>query len=391
MPPKIELSKDQSEAFDDISEWYVYHQQSVPFLTMGGFAGTGKTTLMSYLYSKFNHSTIAYCAYTGKAASVLRSKLAERDGSIESNCSVSTIHSLIYKPVLDAQGKVTGWTRKPNIDADLVVVDEASMVGQSVHDDLLSYGVPILYVGDHGQLPPVSEGFNLMDEPMIKLETPHRFSENLPLIKLSMIARVEGKIPFGEYGKGIQKVSKGEIVRDNGPVDKLVKSRSMLDGSTIIICGFNKTRVKLNARIRDYNDFSEHTPMIGDRVICLKNNKKSNVPLYNGSHGTVRHIMKRKNLDYANGVIEMDGVADDMFRGKISYEAFAKEKFDAWSTGPGKDVFDYGYVITAHKSQGSEFERVLVIEEGRNVWAENWNRWLYTSVTRSQKELLIVG
>ena len=263
MPPTIELSKDQSEAFDDISEWYVYHQQSVPFLTMGGYAGTGKTTLMSYLYSKFNQSTIAYCAYTGKAASVLRTKLNERNENIETNSSVSTIHSLIYKPILDAQGKVIGWTRKPNIDADLVVIDEASMVGQSVHDDLMSYGVPILYVGDHGQLPPVTEGFNLMDEPMIRLETPHRFSENIPLIKLSMLARVDGKIPYGEYGKGIKKVAKSEIIRDKGPVDTLVKSRSMLDGSTVIICGFNKTRVKLNARIRDYNDFFE--PMISNR------------------------------------------------------------------------------------------------------------------------------
>ena len=129
MPPEIELSKDQSEAFDDISEWYVYHQQGVPFLTMGGFAGTGKTTLMSYLYNKFNHSTIAYCAYTGKAASVLRAKLNERNENIETNCSVSTIHSLIYKPKLDAQGKIIGWVRKPNIDADLVIIDEASMVG----------------------------------------------------------------------------------------------------------------------------------------------------------------------------------------------------------------------------------------------------------------------
>ena len=273
----------------------------------------------------------------------------------------------------------------------IVLVDEASMVGQSVHEDLLSYGVPVLYVGDHGQLPPVTEGFNLMDQPMIKLETPHRFSENMPLIQLSMMARIDGKIPYGDYGDKIKKVSKREIVSDNGPVDRLVKSKTMLDGSSVIICGFNKTRIKLNSRIRDYNDFFEHTPMIGDRVICLKNNKKSNVPLYNGSHGTVRHIDKRNKYDYANAVIEMDGVADDMFRGKITYDGFTQEKVDAYSMPQGREVFDYGYVITAHKSQGSEFERVMVIEEGRNIWQENWNRWLYTAVTRSQRELLIIG
>ncbi len=388
---QLTLSDDQQTAFDDISEWYVYHQNSVPFLTLGGYAGTGKTTLMSYLYEKFNRSTIAYCAYTGKAASVLREKLSEKNSYIEDNCSVSTIHSLIYKPKLDAQKKVIGWTRKPNIDADLVVVDEASMVGKSVHDDLLSYGVPILYVGDHGQLPPVIEGFNLMDDPMLKLETPHRFSENLPLVKLSMMARIDGKIPLGEYGSRIKKVSRREIATNNGPVDSLVKSSSMLDGSTIIICGFNKTRVKLNARIRDYNNFTEHTPMVGDRVICLKNNKRSNIPLYNGAHGTVRHIVKNSRFEFATGVIEMDGTNEDMFRGKIAYDGFSQEKIDAYSMPTGRDVFDYGYVITTHKSQGSEFRRVLVIEEGRDIWADTWNRWLYTAVTRSQSELLIVG
>jgi len=159
----------------------------------------------------------------------------------------------------------------------------------------------------------------------------------------------------------------------------------------VIVCGFNKTRIGLNAKIRDHNDFKEHTPMIGDRVICLKNNKRSNVPLYNGAHGTIRHITKHSHLDYARSVIEMDGVTDDMFRGKILYGAFSQEKFNSYETAPGKEVFDYGYAITAHKSQGSEFEKVMVIEEGKYVWKENWNKWLYTAVTRSSDELLIVG
>mgnify|MGYP001397575200 CR=1 FL=1 len=123
----------------------------------------------------------------------------------------------------------------------------------------------------------------------------------------------------------------------------------------------------------------------------MKNNKKSNIPLYNGAHGSVRHIVKNKRYEFATGVIEMDGVNEDMFRGKISYDGFAQEKIDTFSMPLGKEVFDYGYVITTHKSQGSEFERVMVIEEGQNVWPDMWNRWLYTAVTRSQNELLIVG
>ena len=288
----LQLSKDQSTAFNDITDWYVYHQNSVPFLTMGGYAGTGKTTLMSLLQDKLNNATIAYCAYTGKAASVLRKKLNEHNQDIENNCSVSTIHSLIYKPKLDEHGQVKGWDKKPNIDADLVVIDEASMIGQGVHEDLLSYGVPLLYVGDHGQLPPINESFNLMQDPMLRLETPHRFSENSPLIKLSMLARLEGKIPFGEFSDKVKKLPKSEISKNNGDISNFVKSKSLLNGSAVIVCGFNKTRIGLNAKIRDHNEFTEHTPMIGDRVICLKNNKRSNVPLYNGAHGTIRHIIK---------------------------------------------------------------------------------------------------
>ena len=102
----LQLSKDQSSAFNDITDWYVYHQNSVPFLTMGGYAGTGKTTLMSLLQDKLSNATIAYCAYTGKAASVLRKKLNEHNQDIEMNCSVSTIHSLIYKPKLDENGHI---------------------------------------------------------------------------------------------------------------------------------------------------------------------------------------------------------------------------------------------------------------------------------------------
>ena len=387
----IQLSKDQSSAFNDITDWYVYHQNSVPFLTMGGYAGTGKTTMMSMLQDRLNNSTIAYCAYTGKAASVLRKKLNEHNQDIENNCSVSTIHSLIYKPKLDENGQVIGWDKKPRIDADLVVVDGASMIGQGVHEDLLSYGVPLLYVGDHGQLPPINESFNLMQDPMLRLETPHRFSENSPLIKLSMLARIEGRIPFGEFSENVKKLPRSEISKTNGDIEKFVKSKSLLDGSAVIVCGFNKTRVGLNTKIRDHNDFTEHTPMIGDRVICLKNNKRSNIPLYNGAHGTLRHIIKNSRLEYANSVIEMDGVNEDMFRGKMLYGAFAKEKFNSYETAPGREVFDYGYAITAHKSQGSEFEKVMVIEEGKYVWRENWNKWLYTAVTRSSNQLLIVG
>jgi exodeoxyribonuclease-5 len=386
---EIELSADQKSAVNDITEWYRYHATSLPFMTMGGYAGTGKTTLMARFSSLLPKSQIAYCAYTGKAASVLRRKLSEVKETTD-NYEVSTIHSLIYKPRLDSRGRVVEWVRKRNLDANLIVVDESSMVGKDIHDDLLSYGVPILYVGDHGQLPPVEGSFNLMGNPALKLETPHRFAENKPLIKLSMMARTEGRIFVGEYGDGIKKIHKSQLANLGGDVDAFVKSKHFFDGSAVIICGFNKTRVGLNESIREYNEFKDELPSTVDRVICLRNNKRANVPLYNGSHGTIRHITKRNNANHMNAVIEMDGVSDDYFRGKVSYQGFNAAKIDAYSINKAHEIFDYGYAITAHKSQGSEFENVLVIEEGQHIWAENWHRWLYTAVTRSCGRLLIV-
>ena len=100
----IQLSKDQSSAFNDITDWYVYHQNSVPFLTMGGYAGTGKTTMMSMLQDRLNNSTIAYCAYTGKAANVLRKKLNEHNQNIERTGSVM---EKSYKEFMEA--KVKSW------------------------------------------------------------------------------------------------------------------------------------------------------------------------------------------------------------------------------------------------------------------------------------------
>ena len=130
---------------------------------------------------------IAFCAYTGKAASVLRSKLP---GGNE----VSTIHRLLYTPAVTVlcaasdqmlpreggrcpahrHGEHPCATRQqvsfsPKMDPldglDLVVADEASMIPGRLWEDLTRHGVPVLAVGDHGQLPPVQSSFNLMARP----------------------------------------------------------------------------------------------------------------------------------------------------------------------------------------------------------------------------------
>lgn len=406
----IELSQDQKLCFDSIMDWY---KRPDDLLTMGGFAGTGKTTLISKIRNELSKTIrIAFISYTGKAASVLRSKLKligiERFP--EDYCG--TIHGLIYEPLIDDEtNEIVGWHLKPMLDYDIIIIDEASMVSEDILRDLKSFDIPLLAIGDHGQLPPIEGSLNLMANPHIKLEKVHRFAENNALTKVSILAREEGYIPHGQWGENVIKVPPKhslitEFIDNSGDFD-----------STAILCGFNKTRVQVNKKIRTKRDMKGNLPDIGERVICLKNNRLAQkCPIYNGVLGTVKGIDLR--VDHAFLRVSVDGEYEP-YRGRISRHIFNNEKpnlnefiyitleeaqkiparfsnpFGYTSKKKRKkqflDCFDFGYCLTVHKSQGSEWERVMVIEQPCSYWSgENWNRWLYTAVTRSTNELLIV-
>ena len=138
------------------------------FVTLGGYAGTGKTTCVNTIVKALENKKykFAVCAYTGKATNVLRRKGIE----------AATIHSTIYRTEKNLETNEVYWTRKPwhEFSHDGFIIDEASMVGEDIHKDLLSFGLPILYVGDHGQLEPVGSKFNLMQNPNYRLEKIHR-------------------------------------------------------------------------------------------------------------------------------------------------------------------------------------------------------------------------
>lgn len=377
----MEFSKDQVEAMDMIVDWYTSHRTSLQSFILGGAAGVGKSTLISYL-KNYIHAEIVYVSYTGKASVVLKRKLKELGISAD---SVSTIHSLMYNPILDSNGDVVGWKRKHKIDADLIVVDEASMVPQEIYEDLQSYRIPVLYVGDHYQLPPVSKyDFNLMDKAFIKLETPQRFAEGSPIIKLATKIRNGEAIKYGEHGDGVSKRRISDITSEERK--RFFQSKELKSGDSVILCGFNKTRVKLNKNVRATFGYKG---LINDdeRIICLKNARKSNIPLYNGSIGTVKYVQKRFEKAF-KAHIQMDGF-ENFFIGNIYNDIFNTEKPDLYTSRDVKThCFDYGYCVSVHKSQGSEWDRVCVFEEQCDLFDPH--RWLYTAVTRSRGELLIV-
>lgn len=387
MTSALTFSTDQQEALDAILDFWQKERRQ---LTLGGYAGVGKTTIVAEAVrilrgrsrKKWRHkdAKMAFACYTGKAADVLRRKL-EAAGAVRGDDYRGTIHGLIYEPRFDKHSHIIGWDRRKELDYDLIVVDEASMVDDEIENDLSSYGVPILYVGDHGQLPPINGRRNLMSNPEVRLEKIHRQAADNPIIKLSMMAREGGHIPVGKHGEWVSKVS------DQNIVDRIEKPEDAM-----ILCGWNNFRVEMNRKIRALLGIVDPSPVIGDRVICLRNNKEQEI--YNGMTGTITRI-EDGNQHAWWMEITLDGV-EIPFRGLVSRHQFGVpstlKNAPGWTYDEPVELFDYGYAMTVHKAQGSEHSRVVLFEQRFAAMDDDlWRRWLYTGITRSRERLLIVG
>jgi len=388
---KFVLSPDQKNVLSTLMSWNVDSHRA-PYITVGGYAGTGKTTVIAEFrkdLTKLSENTkIAFCSYTGKAARVLQQRLKQQD-ALRMVDSVGTIHSLMYSPVTDEKTEeILGWERRKEIKADLIIIDEASMVDENIWFDIQSYGIPIVAVGDHGQLPPVRGTFNLMQDPQVKLEKIHRQNEGNPIIMVSLMARTEGRIPIGKYGDKVKKVDRYDP-EARGQVGEILQS---YNADTLLLCGYNTTRTDLNKYIRAQRGFEDDVPKPRDRVICLRNNHTAQI--YNGMVGTVESVDTRSDGNYFMQV-NLDG-EDYPFRGDVlaaqfyapTSMNFTKDR----SITKQFDLFDFGYALTVHKAQGSQAKRVILFEERfAKMTDDEWRRWLYTGVTRAEEELIIVG
>ncbi len=389
------LSVDQAEALRQIGSWY--RSRSSPYLTLGGYAGTGKTTLIAYLRQALRQhdpeARVAFCAYTGKATRVLTERLREQKVPRRKD-SVSTIHSLIYTTQDAVGGGTPNWVLKESLERDFIIVDEASMVDEVIWRDLLSFELPILAVGDHGQLPPVGSPFNLMAEPMVRLERIFRQAEDSPIIEMGTLARTSGELSVREYGAGVRKLDRA-LPETGIMVQELLESWRP---DLLVLCGYNQTRVKLNAAMRGFRDIESAEPVSGDRVVCLRNNRVKKI--YNGMIGRiVRCVLVSPDEDpdgrWYEAEIELEG-EDYTYSGHVLREQFgaAETARDVPLAPDGErgDLWDFGYALTVHKAQGSQAQRVLLFEERfARSSEEDWRRWLYTAVTRAQEELTVIG
>ncbi len=394
----MELSNGQKTALNKLLKWHANPDKNQS-VTLGGYAGTGKTTLIAIFrkeISKLKENKkekkdkkirVGFCSYTGKAAQNLKAIIKESGVSVSGD-TISTIHGLIYNPIESSNGIITGWTKKEELERDLIIVDEASMVDGPIWNDLLSYNIPVIAVGDHGQLPPISGNFNLMQKPEILLTEIHRQAKHNPIIKISEFARKTGIIPPKEYGDGVAKYlrSDPEAQERSG---ELLESYNK---DTMILCGYNSTRVKINQFIRASLGFERPTPSAGDRVICLRNNHEKRI--YNGMLGAIISI-ETVDKDWYQADIQMDDLKK-LFSGLIYAPQFgAKSAINFTKDRPKAsqgDLFDFGYAITVHKAQGGQAKKVIMFEERFPKMDDDmWRRWLYTGITRAQEELYLFG
>jgi exodeoxyribonuclease-5 len=409
-PGPGDLTGDQLAALEQIIKWH--DGGGWPPLTLGGLAGTGKTTLIAMLPGALPGARVAYAAYTGKAASVLARKLADAG----TDAPVSTLHRLLYTPAGQVLCALSGEVlaehalrcaahpgegdpcpvrhavaftpkRDPLAGLDLVVADEASMIPAGLWADLTGHGVPVLAAGDHGQLPPVQSAFNLMAAPDLILEEVRRQDAADPdgagILAMARWARERGHIPPGAYGPGVVKIALPHL---GLPGTGLHPAQADL-----IICATNATRVWHNAAMRNWHGRSG-PPQPGDRVICLRNNHDQG--LFNGQRGVITAAGSRASAGGQPAwpmTIELEDL-EVPWSGLVAAAPFGQQKPEL-PRDRDLAVFDYGYAITAHKSQGSQAPRLLVIEEG---WPPPGGdgfrrRWLYTAVTRAEKQLTVAG
>ncbi len=392
---QIQLSEDQQRAFDQLFDWSI--KPVGESITLGGFAGTGKTTLISILRKEIRRKNagtrVAFVAFTGKASQVLRGTL-EASKSLYPEDSCGTIHSLLYKAHTDKDGKLMYWKRAKTVEAELIIVDEASMVTSEIWDDLLACDIPIIALGDHGQLPPISGKFNLMEKPHIVLEKIHRQAENNPIIQIAHEARLTGTVRAGTYSKSVRKFS--HEVNDpseiNNVIDHLFEN---YHDDMMILCGRNKTRTQINAAIRTKMGREDATPEVGDKVVCLKNNYDLvHAPIYNGMTGYITELTPHKehwyeaSIDFPEERRTFNGlIIKDQFGAPTLIDEIKGVKFKDLG-----DKFDFGYALTVHKAQGSQAKTVVLFEERfQKSDDEQWRRWLYTAITRARENLYIIG
>lgn len=382
------------------------YKNNKPFTVISGYAGTGKSTLVAEIIKELglSESSVCFAAYTGKAANVLR---------LKGNENSITLHKLMYNAVLQPNGEYT-YTLVDTLDYKLIVVDECSMVPKKMVEDLLSFGVHIIFLGDSFQLPPIDEDSNnhLLDTPDVMLQEIMRQAADSNIIQLGDAVRHMETIPYF-------RMSDVAVINN-----ETINNKTLLWADEII-CATNKTRQKLNERLRALNNRGD-LPEVGDKIICLHNyweicSFDDEMPLTNGTIGYIISIkeavfnvpsqarkfvsknsipvlicdIKSENGSYSSLVIDKNELitGEKSFSTKDEYyiaKAFYQLEKNGIRHMHMPMDFNYGYAITCHKAQGSEWNNIVIFEERFPFDKEDHAHWIYTAITRASEKIVLV-
>ena len=369
------------------------------YTVISGYAGSGKSTLVRFIIEALDvdEDDVCYCAFTGKAAEVLRKK---------GNKNACTLHRLLYESIPKPEG---GFFRKPKpvLDYKVIVVDEVSMAPKSLIDLLFRHNIYAICLGDPGQLPPIDkdEDNHLLDHPHIFLDEIMRQAQESEIIQLTM--KIRNNEPINYYdGKEVKIIPYSQL------------NTGILQWGDQILTATNATRQAINTQMRQLLNYPNH-PVDGDKMICLRNYwedfSDDGDPLINGTIGILKNSFQTwreiprvaksniKKFDILMGDLSIPDTSDiynlvDMdykmiLTGnkccdwKLSYR-LGKLRFRYGDIVPKE--FTYAYAVTVHKAQGSEWNNIVVLEENFPFDKIEHTRWLYTACTRASEKLVLV-
>lgn len=398
----MELNEGQTKCLTQLIHWWYHNRTHQQVFEISGAAGTGKTTIIRRLIKELElePDEVLFMAYVGKAAMVLN----------RLGLNAKTIHASIYQkyevqkkddngdPII-INGRVVHtvkFRKKTSLDENvkLIILDEAPMANESISKDLLSFKIPIIALGDLNQLPPITGDSFFLKQPDVILTQIMRQKADNPIIRLSHLVLENPYAILRPQCLG----DKVMIIRKN---DFLYNYMNTLVDADMVICGRNITRDYLNAEIRKMvHPDAQKDLIIGDKIICRKNNWDEfiddNIFLINGMLGYVTDIFteecKLPNIpisfqpDFCDASFEK--VSFNYFYFKAGYQKKMLMKNDPYQTV--YNFFEYGYCITCHLSQGSQYNTVVLFAERMGGDLSFYKRWLYTGISRAIDKLIII-
>lgn len=390
---KKNLTEEQKKTLDIISDYLidVINKQSKEYseLIISGYAGTGKTYLLSQLL-KLIRGKIKYkcCSFTGKAVNILKEKGID---------NTSTLHSLIYKPIENSKGEIIDFEFDGSIreNLDVLIIDEYSMLKEEYLNDLLLLDIPIIFFGDFFQLPPIEENTNrLFKESHIVLKEIQRNSG--PLVKYATQIRNNEQLPFKRF---FEKDDNGVFFGITFKEDERNWFCRLLEFDKII-CGTNRLKNSLNAKIRKELKLEGELPHINETIMCIKNirDDKNRLIIANGEEVKVKEInISNEILDgHRNAIMKVENKEKENFLLRVSLEKFYNPETDIrkckenYKEFKQLNFFDFSYAVTAHKMQGDQSPKVLVLGFDMVWMKDDYPNIIYSAITRAEKGCLLV-